>query len=931
MFRVFHRFLFYLCAIYTLLFVVPVYAAGTDDDSLRIEIGQIFERCDNLIDYRSMTSLDSALALLDSSAVLIRIHFGEEDTLLAETYQKMATCNHSQGKYDSSDALANKAIDIWKSAPGRNHIQILKGLDILVEGGLWKNDLIRCEQAIEQRFEILNGMIDPLSTAETVQMIDALNDRGRLRTLEERYDEAIDDFNRCLELVTDDMPEAQGWRAGLPLNIGWVYGLQGKFAEAEEYIAKSLELLRKAYHPKHQHVELSFSNLADLARKQGEYSRANMFADSALAVSYEIYGSSHPGLSGPYQMKALVLMEMDSTESALEFAGRAVEVNSEAAEHPTNRYMGSLEVAGNIGLASGRFRVAVSSFSKLLAARHTLLKTVFGHTSEAEKLAYIRQYPPIINTVLSAAVTNADRGIREVAVNMILNGKGMAIDALAAERSAAICSYDPAIDSLILDHKIICTEIARLALSGRSGEQDVLKRMDDLYSEKDLIEIDLSLLCSNLNYDFSDNNVSPASLISALPKNSVLWEFVKYHKIDLAKLYLTDSSLGEFYMAITLSPDQDFAFFDLGAASIIDSLIEEYRSTMSDALHGQLAGQITKSNDRFNEVSAELYARIISPLENTFQNVDEVYVAADGAINLLPLETLTTDGERYLIEDHRFVYLTSGRDLLKEETDSDGRDAIVMADPDYLADPSTIPVFAIAESSQEIAGRGNKNSLECLGSLFSPLPMTRREGLSITRQLEKTGILNVSYYDSGEAQEGTLKELQRAPHALHIATHGYFCGQAVNDLMSNPLLRSGLLLAGANRTIGRLEELRPDAEDGILTALEVSGLNLVGTDLVVLSACQTAIGEVQNGEGVFGLRRAFQHAGARSLIMSMYDIPDESTSLLMERFYTNWLKGESKSEALHDASLSILTERRENHASTHPIFWGGFVLIGDPK
>ena len=173
---------------------------------------------------------------------------------------------------------------------------------------------------------------------------------------------------------------------------------------------------------------------------------------------------------------------------------------------------------------------------------------------------------------------------------------------------------------------------------------------------------------------------------------------------------------------------------------------------------------------------------------------------------------------------------------------------------------------------------------------------------------------------------------------LHLATHAYFCPRAGFSgnvrLDENPLLYSGLVLAGANRVVnGEIEygsESTP-AEDGILTSLEASGLNLMGTDLVVLSACQTGVGEVENGEGVYGLRRAFQLAGARSVVMSMFQVPDKSTQTLMTRFYDNWLSGQSKSQALRNASLSIIEERRAEHGGAHPLFWGGFVLVGDPN
>jgi CHAT domain-containing protein len=246
-----------------------------------------------------------------------------------------------------------------------------------------------------------------------------------------------------------------------------------------------------------------------------------------------------------------------------------------------------------------------------------------------------------------------------------------------------------------------------------------------------------------------------------------------------------------------------------------------------------------------------------------------------------------------------------------------------------MADPKELPAFAVSESLTPFNFRGDWPTSECLESMFSPLPMTRQEGLLISDLLGRTGQYNITYLESDQAREDALKNLSQPPNILHIATHGYFCQNTDSTQLSNPLLRSGLILAGANRTIGDMNDQDYTGEDGILTALEVSGLNLIGTDLVVLSACQTGIGDVQSGEGVFGLRRAFQHAGAKSVIMSMFAVPDESTSILMERFYENWLSGKSKASALRNASLSILTERREKNEPTHPLFWGGFVLVGD--
>jgi CHAT domain-containing protein len=464
-----------------------------------------------------------------------------------------------------------------------------------------------------------------------------------------------------------------------------------------------------------------------------------------------------------------------------------------------------------------------------------------------------------------------------------------------------------------------------MALSSKGASADVI---DGLFSQKSQIESEISSFCSELDFSEDRGQIKVGDIVGALPDNSVFLDYVKYEYYDYEKHYPYGQD--SMYAVIVYGSDKQVEIIGLGCSDEIDSLITAYHSVITDALARHLNGSSRQSITDYAGAANDLYGRLIVPLSSVLKSTEQVFIAADGMLDLLPFETLTKDGERYLIEDYRFVYLTSGRDLLKEKADLIGRDAFVMADPDYMIDPTVLPVLATAESSTGFAFRGNAESPECLGSMFSPLPMTRKEGTSVAGLLGETGQYDITYLESDQAREGVLKNLEQAPDILHIATHGYFCEQAENAYMSNPLLRSGLILAGANRTIGEMNEGSNLSEDGILTSMEVSSLNLIGTDLVVLSACQTGIGDVQSGEGVFGLRRAFQHAGAKSVIMSMFAVPDESTSDLMQRFYENWLSGQSKSSALRNASLSILNERRDNGSSTHPLFWGGFILVGDP-
>jgi CHAT domain-containing protein len=251
----------------------------------------------------------------------------------------------------------------------------------------------------------------------------------------------------------------------------------------------------------------------------------------------------------------------------------------------------------------------------------------------------------------------------------------------------------------------------------------------------------------------------------------------------------------------------------------------------------------------------------------------------------------------------------------------------VVADPDFDAGASAGPAAPPPGRRSRDLGPGALH--------FPRLPGTRAEGERVAGRLE------VRPWLGADALEGRLKGAG-APRVLHLATHGFFLSDQDRDPaaegawvagaglgrlaglgLENPLLRSGLALAGANTWLRR-DQPPQEAEDGLLTAEDVSGMDLSGTELVVLSACETGLGQVHVGEGVFGLRRAFVLAGARTLVMSLWKVPDQQTQELMDDFYERVLAGQPVAEALRGAQLALKDREPDPHA------WGAFVCLGDP-
>ena len=341
------------------------------------------------------------------------------------------------------------------------------------------------------------------------------------------------------------------------------------------------------------------------------------------------------------------------------------------------------------------------------------------------------------------------------------------------------------------------------------------------------------------------------------------------------------------------------------------------------------------------KAATQLYDMAFAPIQKALGPTREIFISPDGNLNLIPFEVLKDGQGKYLIDDYTFYYLSAGRDILgfDQEPKSDGQ-TVLIGNPDF-----DMSGKARLESLKQmrLAGVGksvfSSRSADAAGLHFSPLPGTLEEVKSIEQIL---GPDATQVYTGEKALEEVLLSLSN-PRILHLATHGFFLddvnvvGLADRSALSpvetkdqvrieNPLLRSGLAMAGANRMTDNRS-----GSDGLLTAEKVLSLDLNGTELVVLSACETGVGEVKQGEGVFGLRRAFTRAGARSMVMSMWSVPDLETKELMVTFYQELNQGKlNRGKALRRAALAQKAKAEQRYGNANPLFWGAFVFLGQP-
>jgi len=569
---------------------------------------------------------------------------------------------------------------------------------------------------------------------------------------------------------------------------------------------------------------------------------------------------------------------------------------------------------------------------------------------------------------------------------LVLRRKAIAAEALAAQRDAVLGGKYSALAPKLHELSTLRMQIARKTLAGPGpdGLESHLQRLAGLNAQKERLEADLARQIDEMNLEQKLKAADRRAVALNLPEGVALVEFVRLPVFDFQAVPARGESYWKpaRYVAFILpaSEPDNVRMIDLGEAESIDRLIADFRAGIiaeaetkddRDMARRRYQALPTAEGDAGLALRAALFDRLAPSLGSRTR----LLIAPDGDLARLPFEILPTADGRRLIDDFQISYLSCGRDVVRFGAGSPGQPGapLVVADPDFdlAALIPTREVLAKPGFWSRLLGRGRKATATLLPSAPTPettarsagrhsrdlahdhcayhfhrLPGTRAEGERVATRL------GVSPWLDATALEGRLKTACRSPRILHLATHGFFLPDQQRDLnregrglgldfgelsgatdglgrlsgpmMENPMLRSGLALAGANTwlTGGNLPEA---AEDGLMTAEDVTGLDLLATELVVLSACETGLGQIHVGEGVFGLRRAFVLAGAKTLVMSLWKVPDNQTRELMEDFYARLLAGEGRAEALRQAQLAMKAKHPE------PFFWGAFICQGDPS
>jgi CHAT domain-containing protein/Tfp pilus assembly protein PilF len=961
-------------AVYQLFFVSsPVLA---QDNSVSTEIRRSISKVDTLI----MTGkFDEAISLAKDALENAKATFGESDTTVANVLHQLGKCYYFKADYPACESYNSRAMSIREKILGPDHLEVAKSLNNLATAYSDQGKYSEAESLHLRALAIREKNLDPghLDIAQSLNNLALLSWRqGKFAKAEPLYEQALDMVEKALG------DEHLNLVHGLN-NLAILYKDKGRFPEAEVLCRRAVAILEKAIGSNHPYVASTLINLANISKGLGKLNEAESLYVKAQAIYTNTLGKDHPDIALSLDNLAVLYAGQTKYVEAEHHHKEAIAIREKAlgSEHPLvatsldnlaalyygqgryaeaeSLYVRALAIREDAlgpnhpdvadclrGLAVlygsvGQFDKSAKNFKKLLKSRHHFIEHVFAYASEDQKMKYLEEYPIVNHSLLSAAVIVGSDELWESALEMILKAKATVIDAISAERQIAFCSYDSEIQKKAEKHAELCGEISTVTLAGvEKLEPEIYRsRLEALYREKDSLEAELSRSCSGFQDQMASKGFSFKDVTDVIPEGALLWEFVRYEPYDFEKIGRdVEKSEPSRYLAFTLDRTGASTLNDLGNAEEIDSLIGAARARIDRARIEFFSSRAADSEKRLRETTGELYRKIFEPLESSLGLRTNIFISPDGQLNLLPFEILPCADGGYVVEKYGISYLSSGRDLLRFEKKHDlGNSALTFADPDFdlaiLAERETAGSNPTSSDYIKMDFKPTRGVADCLNRHFDALPNSRMEVDSISKTLEDHTAFQVGSFHGQNAREEILKEMATPPRILHLATHGYFCEDinlAENRMLENPLLRSGLAFAGANHLMDASEESDQSGDDGILTAFEASGLNLMGTDLVALSACESGVGQVRNGEGVFGLRRAFQHAGARTIVMSLWKVPDQETCDLMNGFYKNWMTGLSKKEALRQSVLALLNECRANYRTAHPFLWGGFVMVGDP-
>jgi CHAT domain-containing protein/tetratricopeptide (TPR) repeat protein len=849
--------------------------------------------------------------------------------LRAITLRWLSVTARARGDLEASRLLLDEAVDAGEKSLAQCHRESTALIGDSALARAYEGDYTRASELYARSFAIKKRCfgLNHSSTATDLHNWAILRaDMGQFEEAERTQRQAIGIW--AAVLGANHPYVARGLDA-----LAQVLARQRRFAEARATYERSLAIRMRTLGPQHPDVAWTLTNIAEILQSAGALSLARERADQALAI----YARSGPGDEPDYRahtllLKGAILLRSGQPGADAVFA-EALEARRQVFG-PSHPLTAEAETAvATTTFENGQDDDALRAALDAEAVGRDHLRFTIRYLPERQALAYAERRPRGLDLALSIlAGDHAPDG--GGVFDAVIRSRGVVLDEIAARARSGL-RLDPARSAALQSAR---ERFATLMLRSITGEEEVTPGLlNEARQRKEDAERELAGIRATAG---SDPERAPESLDAiqrALPPGAVLVSFVRYDRTQFAILDGRRTvRVAPSYLAFVVTPSS-LAAVPLGSANVIDAQIEEWRDQARGA-HIRAAAAV-ESEREYRRAGARLRQRVWDPLGLRVSSASLVFIVPDGALTLVNVAALPGADGAYLVERGPLIhYLATERDLLGTDADRETARGLIAVGG---------PAFDGTQPKPRAATRGN---CDAVGPLhFDDLPEARIEARDIARTFADTGADNAPpvVLSGAAATKRTVVAQLPGHRVVHLATHGFFlaspCGPAAAGTRSvggisvaasapaaagltNPLLLSGLALAGANATSGA----GANDSSGILTAEEIASLNLRGTSWAVLSACDTGIGEVRAGEGVLGLRRAFQIAGARTIIMSLWQVEDASTRAWMRALYdAHFRRHLGTAESVRAASLQLLSARRARGESTHPFHWAAFVAAGD--
>jgi CHAT domain-containing protein len=856
--------------------------AATENDRALYEAHRLYEEAVKL---RDAGKYDEALPLFERVIETRKRILGPDAPDLSAVIHDLAVFYYYKGDYPRAESLSNRALDIQEKTLGPEHPHVAASLNLLAVLNYNKGAYVKAESMSSRAVAIKEKELGP----EHPKLAFYLRTLARIYHKKGSYEIAEPLYLRALAIREKTLELEQQLVAQSLNDLASLYYDKGASAKAESLNKRALTIQEKWLGPQHPNVAESLSNLANIYRDRKDYAQAEPLYLRALGIQEKTKGPQSPHIVRVLNNLALFYSAKGSTREAIAVQSRANAVTE-------------FNLALNI--ATG---------------------------SERQKLAFLAILPEQTYRTISLHLHSApdDPVARNMAATLILQRKGRALDATSQNLNALRSRFN-AEDQALLDRLTETrSQIARLVLGGpqRMTAEQHQARIKELEDQADKDEADISLRSGE--YRAQSLPVTLEAVRAAIPPDSALIEFASYRPFN-AKATKGEQAYGQpRYVVYILRQEGEIEWRELGEAKAIDMAITSLRKALRDPKRVDV-----------KRLARAVDAKVFQPVRPLLGDMTRLLISPDGPLNLISFAALVDERGRYVVERYSISYLASGRDLLRLQVAGESKDGpLVVAAPDF---GRRSPIEAShLEKQEEDASEGKVKAESARSAInefyFPPLPNAEREGEALRELLPDATLLT-----KGQATKAALSQI-RSPKLLHIATHSFFLGdkqltsvgergaQALSDdperalqlleqrgvRIDSPLLRSGLALAGVNE--------HKEDDNGILTALEVTGLNLWGTKLVALSACDTGVGEIKNGDGVHGLRRALVLAGAETQVMSLWAVSDKATRELMVAYYGRLKQGQGRGEALRRVQLEML----KNVNRRHPYYWASFIQSGE--